>query len=100
MTRRSPTVACIATPSDGYSVRRAVRAGKCFLRSGSPGRVAELGQTSHFCPTAQRTARFTMDASSARAADLPRFPRGFRWGAATAAFQIEGSTTADGRGPS
>jgi len=32
--------------------------------------------------------------------DLPAFPPGFRWGAATAAFQIEGSTDADGRGPS
>jgi len=28
------------------------------------------------------------------------FPTGFRWGAATAAYQIEGSTTVDGRGPS
>ena len=29
-----------------------------------------------------------------------RFPPDFLWGAATAAFQIEGSTTVDGRGPS
>jgi len=28
------------------------------------------------------------------------FPPGFTWGAATAAYQIEGATTADGRGPS
>ena len=28
------------------------------------------------------------------------FPADFVWGVATAAFQIEGSTTADGRGPS
>ena len=27
-----------------------------------------------------------------------RFPAGFVWGSATAAFQVEGSTTADGRG--
>jgi beta-glucosidase len=29
-----------------------------------------------------------------------RFPAGFAWGAATAAYQIEGAVTADGRGPS
>ena len=28
------------------------------------------------------------------------FPAGFRWGAATAAFQVEGATRADGRGES
>ncbi len=28
------------------------------------------------------------------------FPEGFLWGAATAAYQVEGSTTVDGRGPS
>ncbi|WP_028648990.1 GH1 family beta-glucosidase [Nocardiopsis sp. CNT312] len=32
--------------------------------------------------------------------DQERFPEGFLWGAATASFQIEGATTADGRGPS
>ncbi|WP_309114519.1 GH1 family beta-glucosidase [Saccharothrix sp.] len=32
--------------------------------------------------------------------ELLRFPPDFLWGAATASFQIEGSTTADGRGPS
>ncbi|MEU4803197.1 GH1 family beta-glucosidase [Actinosynnema sp. NPDC023587] len=31
---------------------------------------------------------------------LLSFPPDFTWGAATASFQIEGSTTADGRGPS
>ncbi|NJQ00203.1 GH1 family beta-glucosidase [Streptomyces zingiberis] len=32
--------------------------------------------------------------------DLPRFPRGFRFGAATAAYQVEGAHDADGRAPS
>ena len=31
---------------------------------------------------------------------MRRFPKGFVWGAATAAYQVEGSTTVDGRGPS
>ncbi|WP_345802656.1 GH1 family beta-glucosidase [Microbacterium sp. AZCO] len=33
-------------------------------------------------------------------ADLSPFPPGFRWSSATAAFQVEGSRTADGRGRS
>jgi len=31
---------------------------------------------------------------------LRKFPADFKWGAATSAFQIEGSLEADGRGPS
>jgi beta-glucosidase len=32
--------------------------------------------------------------------DAGSFPPGFRWGAATAAYQVEGAATEDGRGPS
>ncbi|WP_139418162.1 GH1 family beta-glucosidase [Agromyces laixinhei] len=35
-----------------------------------------------------------------RSPETTTFPRGFRWGAATAAFQIEGSTSEGGRGES
>lgn len=33
-------------------------------------------------------------------APMPQFPTGFRWGVSTSAHQIEGATTAGGRGPS
>ena len=39
------------------------------------------------------------DAITSSGEDLP-FPAGFTWGAATAAYQIEGAATAGGRGPS
>jgi beta-glucosidase len=48
--------------------------------------------------TAQRSQPKT-PATAWPAAGL-RFPRGFVWGAATAAYQVEGAVTSDGRGPS
>src|SRR5215217_3245416 len=32
--------------------------------------------------------------------DVPRFPEGFLWGTATAAYQVEGAVAEGGRGPS
>lgn len=44
------------------------------------------------------TADVRADARVARPAG--QFPAGFRWGVATAAYQVEGAVTEDGRGPS
>jgi beta-glucosidase len=37
---------------------------------------------------------------SSQATQLRRFPQGFLWGSATAAYQVEGAANLDGRGPS
>jgi beta-glucosidase len=48
-------------------------------------------------PHAPLAARLAREASLT---DPTRFPRDFRWGLATAAYQIEGAATEGGRGPS
>ncbi len=45
-------------------------------------------------PPSQRAEVFQPDVS------LRAFPKGFLWGSATAAYQVEGAATEDGRGPS
>jgi beta-glucosidase len=42
----------------------------------------------------------TPKAAEERTEEAREFPRDFRWGVASAAYQIEGATTEDGRGPS
>jgi beta-glucosidase len=46
------------------------------------------------------TSTGTAPGAPSGAASMLRFPDGFLWGAATAAYQIEGAVTEDGRGPS
>ena len=38
--------------------------------------------------------------SGSRTTQVRRFPKGFLWGSATAAYQVEGAANVDGRGPS
>jgi beta-glucosidase len=54
---------------------------------------AVKGMTATVTPT-------STDSSSEADPVGTRFPDGFVWGAATASYQIEGATSADGRGPS
>ena|SRR6516165_5767927 len=60
------------------------------------GGASALGASATASPSAARPG----DAASA-GRETPRvFPAGFLWGTATAAYQIEGAVSADGRGPS
>lgn len=65
----------------GGAAAGAVLLGACG-RSGTPG------------PSATPSATWTVPA------EPMTFPTGYTWGAATSAFQVEGSTTVDGRGAS
>jgi beta-glucosidase len=63
------------------------------------GSLATLGALVPGLDTAARTS-----SANRRAADAPtpalQFPKGFRWGTATSAYQVEGAAQEDGRGPS
>src|SRR3954464_431162 len=53
-------------------------------------------------PLAAASAASTSDAETTAPSESQRrtFPRGFLWGTASAAYQVEGAATEDGRGPS
>jgi beta-glucosidase len=52
------------------------------------------------CDPATRPGTATSAMPAHDAAEALPFPTGFAWGASTAAYQIEGATNVDGRGPS
>ena len=85
-----------AARSTGPSIRSRAVASSSAARSRS--RSARSAHPSSSRPVGPERA-LPRDRTRARCLS-PRFPPGFVWGAATAAYQIEGATAADGRGVS
>jgi beta-glucosidase len=96
------------TPTDGTAARfldllaaqpldrrTVLRLGGGVLVAGALAACTRGGTTSKPTPTPGGTP-----SAWTAPAEPMAFPKGFRWGAATSAYQVEGSTTADGRGPS
>jgi beta-glucosidase len=67
-----------------------------------PGRAAQLQQETDIAPDATAAARRTVTGARRRRnmTSTIQFPPDFTWGVATSAFQIEGASTIDGKGPS
>src|SRR3569623_246867 len=58
----------------------------------------EIGKTLAAAATTALSVRGTTAAAAVRPSDLS-FPADFKWGCATASYQIEGAVKEDGRGP-
>ncbi len=94
---RVPASAPPVTSSGRLSRRDVLRLGGGTLAAGALAACTRDGGP----PTAPLTGDPAQQGETWRPPATPmRFPDGFVLGAATSAFQVEGSTTADGRGPS
>lgn len=101
-----PTDGAARRPADPFGIRldrrTLLQAGGWVV--GASGLALAAGCTPTTAPSPTTGATATTGGSATATWAPPSapmaFPAGFRWGAATSAFQVEGSTTADGRGPS
>ena len=59
----------------------------------------EIGKTLAAATATALSGRATIASAAAARETDPGFPAGFKWGCATASYQIEGAAKEDGRGP-
>src|SRR5690348_4219673 len=98
MTRQHRAARGIAASTGGVPGTQPAR--RDVLRAAVAGvALGAAGTVVGACTGAEPTASRRTGPSSGPATAV-HFPAGFAWGVATSAFQVEGATTADGRGRS